>query len=899
MAELPPIVVEGEAPTPAPVAPAAPAGLVAPAPGKVAIRDTDGTVSLIAEGDLTAAANEGARPATDVEYYAAKTGAAGQVMSAVTGATRGASFGLSDPLSIEASRALGGDQGADEMRRTLNLLREANPNASLGGEIAGSLAGMALIPGGAAAGEVRGAGVAARALERVAQVAPRALLEGGALGVGQQWSEDALGDHEAVAENYLAAGLKGGFANLLIGGGLHVAGGATKDAASTIYGRLTRPSSGGALTQVSGKTIEALVERELGAATPGVGEKIRKHLVKLSAGLSGTQEEVVEKLSRMTPEAQRARRIAVFDSEKEIQAATSEFRRAGDEMLTANKLTMEEFRGELKAEKIAKAVRTGNEGDVAAYTRATLQRAIEVAESELSHASGVAPQAVKSLEGIARSAYEGLGKLEAAIASGKDINVASFMALDVVKRDTQRWVSGGYNSIGRIADPIESRLAQRSVQTLDGYQKQLISGLEDSELWGRAGDVQKAINADWTIQIDASKRFHNALTTEIGRDPSNPFIYRRGIDPGKADAYGRNLLNPNADLTHQAVRDYVDSTERLAKTLREHVELPAEKMAEVERTMAAAQRFRSAVDKAEETLTITNQFKSLTGKNDGFATLAGMVGLSTGPVGAVAGAALGSLANPGRVVAQMAALERMGAKLDEKFQGGLSSFLSGKSAPKLARAGAGGTDEAIRSVRNGAQAHAALAARAAAAFRGLGESTPKVARAATATVMRAASYIGRIAPRDPAPAGAAPFVQQTQRPFKPSERAKAQAAIEVLDDPTVVIDALNEGRLSRNHIEAMKVIYPKMYERTRAMIQEMAREGTPKLTIQKEVGLSVLFDTPVNAMMQPQNIRGFTAAFAQGADPQGGEAGGQSPSRPLGKSSGAASTEFDRLEAPA
>ena len=84
------------------------------------------------------------------------------------------------------------------------------------------------------------------------------------------------------------------------------------------------------------------------------------------------------------------------------------------------------------------------------------------------------------------------------------------------------------------------------------------------------------------------------------------------------------------------------------------------------------------------------------------------------------------------------------------------------------------------------------------------------------------------------------------------------------------------------------------------MVREYGAKGTPNLTIQQEVGLSVLFDTPVSAMMQPSNVRGFQEAFAQGANPsQDGAASGPMPSkRPLGKSSTSLSTEFDRQEAP-
>jgi hypothetical protein len=84
---------------------------VMPEPGQVAITDPDGSVSLVAQGDLQAVMAEGARPATRHEYWREKesNSLSGQMMSGATGLARGLSFGLSDPLYIEAARALGDD----------------------------------------------------------------------------------------------------------------------------------------------------------------------------------------------------------------------------------------------------------------------------------------------------------------------------------------------------------------------------------------------------------------------------------------------------------------------------------------------------------------------------------------------------------------------------------------------------------------------------------------------------------------------------------------------------------------------------------------------------------------------------------------------------------------------
>lgn len=901
--------------------------------GQVAIRDPDGTVSMVARGDLGAAMTEGAVPATEAEWQRAKMGTTGKIAAGAIGLGQGASFGYAAPIAIRGARAVGADQVAEDIRRGVNIAKNATPDTVLGGELVGALAGAAFMPGGAAKA-VDGVGLLARGTSRLAGAAPRLIGEGVGMGVGQQLTEDTLGNREAVAEKYVAAGLEGGVLNLLLGGGLHVGGGAVGDAfggvarkgyrgAQSVLGRTealaadterTGTTVAEAMRKATSKDIEALAEREFGYAPEGLGEKIRNAYVKGSSGIAGKDRSIVDRLTKFDAEGREARRIAVFDSERELEAAQREFREAGDKMLRSNKLAMEEFQGELKAEKIAAAVKKGNEAEIAEYARQQIAKVIETAENELRHEAGVAPQSIKSLEGIARTAYHADADIAAALAKGGESNPEVFMALDRVKRDVQRWVQGGYKGVGRIADPYEGRLAMRSVRALDATQESLRRGLEDAGMFGKAADVQAAINKDWTTQIDASKRFHQSLTTEIGRDPTNPFVNMRGIDPAKADSYARNLLNPNADLTHAAVRDYIDSTERLAKTLRDNVTLPPEKLAEVKATIESAARFKAAVDKAEKTLTIVNQFKHLTAQSgDGLSTVAGMLGLTTGPLGAVAGAGLAAMANPGRTVAQLAALERMGAKVDEKLGGAVKSFLTGAKSAVVGGAKEAGekaasltsqkTHEIAMAIRQAMRNPAELLRNVEEALtnQGLAESAPRTALGVATVIMRAAAYLNDKAPASAPPVGVM-FSQKADRKPSDSELARYRAVVEVVNDPVQVIADMSRGGISREHVDALKVVYPQLYEAWRNEIARQAAALPPDaFTKQQEMALSIVFGIPVSAMTQGKTIQAFQATYAQGADPTqqaAGQAGGQAQTvRGLSRVPNLASG-FDQQEAP-
>ena len=142
------------------------------------------------------------------------------------GLLRGVSIGLSDPALIKS-----GLFSQEELRE----IEDRNEAASVGGEIFGAVApafipgyGAATLSGLAARGSTaigrRLAGEAAKkSLGRVAtSYGVAGAIEGGAYGIGQTISEDALGRGEATAEAYVAnigAGtLLGGGGGMLLGG---------------------------------------------------------------------------------------------------------------------------------------------------------------------------------------------------------------------------------------------------------------------------------------------------------------------------------------------------------------------------------------------------------------------------------------------------------------------------------------------------------------------------------------------------------------------------------------------------------------------------------------------------------------------------------------------------------
>lgn len=295
------ITVEGGMPeAPPPPAPAGPA-LIRPTPGEVAITRPTGAVQTIAEADLGDAIAQGDRPATSAEYTNAKMGQFGPIASGLTEAGRTATFGLSDVGLVEGTRAIQGDVEAERTRQALREMREVNPGANVAGMVAGSLA--PLMFGAPPAGAIEtGGSLLARAGSRALAAAPRAIGEGAAIGLSQQFTEDYLGNLEMVAQKYVASALKGALIGGLIGSGISSGLGAAGDKLASLRGRVSEAVEGSPYRAL-GKVGEAARGRStLGRLSEFAEEQAAKGAMP-SASLAGSE---MQKLGS-TAEAQQGR----------------------------------------------------------------------------------------------------------------------------------------------------------------------------------------------------------------------------------------------------------------------------------------------------------------------------------------------------------------------------------------------------------------------------------------------------------------------------------------------------------------------------------------------------------------------------------------------------------------
>ncbi len=891
----------------------------------IPVVDSAGNVGLLSEEDANAAIALGnARPATGDEVLAEKQKAAaeraeqayqeefggvgGAAAAAGIGALRGASFGLSDPAAIEAARALGGDAAAEQTRRAMQGYQKVNPGASLLGEGVGMVA--PLLTGAGEAGllmrGVRGAGavtrgveaagaaaerlgarlvgqgaegIMGRALQRGTALALRGGVEGAAYGAGSEISQAALADEELTAEKLVAAGSQGFLAGAVAMGALGAGAGAM----------------GAAVEKTTAATRKLLEKADSG--------KLSELYAKLSSGVSGADVDAIKTLTALGPEGREARRIAAYDHVKIKEEAATAVRESLDEMMGATKCVTDEARGGLKADYVTKAVRRGNEGEVASAAASKFEDVAKSLQEMVGQTETFGNK--KLVKNMLKVTEDSAFKIESALAKGD--NAEAFVAFDNLKRASQSYTNTLENTIGKVSDPL---MRQQQLAVLERFRpisSELRSFLEDSALWGKAAEDQKLINAAWSKQIGASRQFENRLVTKFGRDELNPYLEKRVADPEKIGSYLNGLLDPAKDLTHTAVKDYVSASKEVTEAIAKAYDLPPEKLELVKKAAEQADKFTKTIAKTEDALTLSNQLRTIreAEMGSGVSVVQGLAGGAVfgGPLGAATGAMFGAIAKPGQAIMQLAAMEKLITRVDQKIATGVRKLVSDKVtrvAETAKSLEARGVAIAATRTRSPLRLSNAMFAdridklnQLAADPNALNEEVKKrvgwigdrdsnMGRQASATMFRGIAFLQSKMPK---PIGGSVFSGVFSKPrYSEVDQVKFNKYWRATHDPTSVVSDFAKGRATREGVETLKAVYPRMYEQIRESVLDGFAKQRTRPAYSKVVHASLLLGEPLDDSLTPQGIAFLQGAYTQ-QQPPGTQAKPQStirsPKQPL------------------
>lgn len=90
------------------------------------------------------------------------------------------------------------------------------------------------------------------------------------------------------------------------------------------------------------------------------------------------------------------------------------------------------------------------------------------------------------------------------------------------------------------------------------------------------------------------------------------------------------------------------------------------------------------------------------------------------------------------------------------------------------------------------------------------------------------------------------------------------------ENPAAVLERVADGTVTPSDAEALRSVYPEMYQSMRAQIIENLGALQKTLPYEKRLALSILFDAPVDPSMSPMMIRRLQSSFQAEPGTQGG-----------------------------
>jgi len=892
-----------------------------PAVRKIAIVTPDGSTYLVPEGDVPAALERGARLESPEELRTReveKRQEGREVRTAIEGALRGATMGLSDiPLAI------GGEaQGAAERR-------EAFPTLSTGAEIGGGLLGLGK---GGAAKTVAGKGLAAistparltmragTAVERGAEklLAPlaargtlgRAAAKGLSMGAGagtegaivgaQQWlSESALGETEPTVQALVDHVGAGAFLGGVFGGGLGLGGSLAKAGGEKVTrevrdwmaerwagggGPLGDVFSGaaGVVSGAGSKPIKRFMrsaeEREMAINAP-------KILDDLATEAADAQNAMIQAREKVTTRA--LGRFKDADVEKMATEAAPDFRPKSITLIDDQIAEIDEM--------LAAPADYGHRADMQAYRRklVSIRKKADAGES-----AGV-------LYNELDSAKQDLGKIR---------------KRELRRRDAPSQDQATTSRLRKMYDG----------EQIDGKQFGGLKGhLEDETVWGKTVTAaQREENAAWHFDLEDVRRRPGAQLTEAWEGAEfweSGKLTRQARTKGIRD-YFDNLGKLQTREDTPMLLAQLKKDEVLLDTIAKHRALTEAETAALDEFKAASKKFQNVHERALKTSGARNALADMESAEGrlGIGAVGGVAlgAMAAGPAGAVAGALVGAMAKPSRVVRTLAVLDRLLG--DQRL--GITKAVGGYIA-KVTRAGKRAVRHAVPQSVTRKQAAESRKARVTTYRKKLAElsrlasdpveaqkrlmgsvadiqeGAPRTSHGLQIKTMQIASYLhGRMAKSRRPPA---PFAKSDG--WEPSDMdiSRAESLERVVMRPSALLDELRNGTITGEQVAAVRELHPHVYRQIVSELTDRLSELSEDLPYEERVRLTVLFGVPVEPAASPEMLAVWQETHAAGRAKE--QAAQQAAPRPMtvsatksvDKLASASMTSTQRLEAKA
>lgn len=451
--------------------------------------------------------------------------------------------------------------------------------------------------------------------------------------------------------------------------------------------------------------------------------------------------------------------------------------------------------------------------------------------------------------------------------------------LDASKSGVAPSFSGVANRID--ADFVSPNLVQRTMQTAEGTVVQMVPKLGKEAEVAAAQDLMKRFEVGFGDQGPNFKGFAEAIT-DLGKEAKFEAATAPIAAKVKQQVYG------------MMSRELQEAGDKAAATLGESFSAGYK----------ANQGVLQSLIKAKGLLETgvagyaSNNAMGLTSRIAGIAG-AGVGSMIGGPVGGLAGGLVSGgitkmVQDRGAMLAsdllERAAatmgVRRFAARTEADIARGVRSLTGGKVAtapgelaPPSRAASKRDFEKTVKSVVSANANPVATIDRVSNQIAAM-NAPPKVANAVAMTAMRGASFLMARLPSGRDEYSLQPQFQSPTARISDGEKAKFMRYVDAVDRPAAVLEKAKKGTLTAEHVEALKEVYPNLYESIRQQVAESLLNTREKLSYARRIQLGILLDLPTDHTLSPEFLAAIQGTFSS-AEKAGAESPPPTLARPL------------------
>lgn len=740
----------------------------------------------------------------------------------VRGAADTATFGVSTAVS-----------GLIDPERTREVA-EQNPAATMAGQVAGAVAPGGLVAAAekaAAKGLSKGAAklLGREISERAAAVGGAALAgaaEGATYGAGNYVSETFLGKTDATAEG----ALKHIGAMAAVGG---LAGGAVEAASGAIKAGVAARRAGKQVDvpKVSKEGVAKHVEKTTGME---ISDEMSDAI---ATTINKAGDDVAKPVTIKNVLTDRKLRRRVLEGEAFSKTGAADLKTDLTKLADDNAVFRKLSGREIRVDKVGKYIDNAN-------WEKTLDEARVMAKNLADEGADQ-----KAISYIARD----LGKSLEEAASSPRQKEAVFRAVYKAKVEL--------GDIAAASKKTDRNLFAVAGRQLDSFKNHLL----DDGHYGKMAEFQKEIDPLISWMGSNQEHIDKMFMAKSGRKLG--FGEATVVNPAKIETFVKNIGKTKGENPSQIFRDNLEIRKQLIKTYKKYADLAPEELKALEKASQTVSDLDKKLSRINRSVSEYNTWSELTRRGGMVDTI--LSGASMAGGGMVGGLAQRFINAPDLALRAMSHIDRITTDGQTRMAGRVvnwvkSSAQSGKQAAKKSAGTAAKSmarrvplasyDEIVDKIFNGSNSQENTEPRLREVMPSL-EYAPETAAKAAMRINGAMDYLKDKIPADTLRQLGTPSLLRRKADVPDFEKQRFLRLVEVLNDPEAAIDRLEEGRLTKDEVEILKITYPETYNNlvssVMAGIADGEESGDP-MPFSKKIQLGILLGTPIDATMDPK-----------------------------------------------